>query len=124
MHPIGSAFLLSALMVAACFRSSELTPPRTENPSLHLTSTENDDTDTDGIPDNLDFCPDDQETWNGSQDEDGCPDRAVDMITPEPSAVPYLEGLDPPFRYFVRFAPGASQIDASGQQQLDLVART
>jgi outer membrane protein OmpA-like peptidoglycan-associated protein len=32
------------------------------------------DKDGDGIPDNVDKCPNDPETYNGFQDEDGCPD--------------------------------------------------
>jgi outer membrane protein OmpA-like peptidoglycan-associated protein len=32
------------------------------------------DRDNDGIRDDLDKCPDDPETYNGYQDEDGCPD--------------------------------------------------
>ena len=32
------------------------------------------DTDKDGIPDNLDKCPKEAETFNGYQDTDGCPD--------------------------------------------------
>ena len=32
------------------------------------------DKDGDGIPDNVDKCPNDPETYNGYQDEDGCPD--------------------------------------------------
>lgn len=33
------------------------------------------DRDGDGIPDELDQCPDDPETFNGYEDEDGCPDE-------------------------------------------------
>jgi outer membrane protein OmpA-like peptidoglycan-associated protein len=33
------------------------------------------DRDHDRIPDAIDACPDDPETYNGYQDEDGCPDR-------------------------------------------------
>lgn len=33
------------------------------------------DSDGDGIPDVLDACPDDPETFNGVDDEDGCPDE-------------------------------------------------
>ncbi|HUT99083.1 MAG TPA: OmpA family protein [bacterium] len=32
------------------------------------------DSDRDGVPDNKDMCPDEPETINGYQDEDGCPD--------------------------------------------------
>ena len=33
------------------------------------------DTDGDGIPDSIDKCPNEPETFNGYQDEDGCPDE-------------------------------------------------
>jgi hypothetical protein len=33
------------------------------------------DRDNDGIPDEVDKCPDDPESFNGVDDEDGCPDR-------------------------------------------------
>src|SRR5262249_24681478 len=33
------------------------------------------DTDGDGIPDRLDKCPNEPETFNGFEDEDGCPDQ-------------------------------------------------
>jgi len=36
------------------------------------------DRDNDGIRDDLDKCPDDPETYNGFQDEDGCPDSLGD----------------------------------------------
>jgi outer membrane protein OmpA-like peptidoglycan-associated protein len=35
---------------------------------------ENTDSDHDGVPDSKDMCPDEPETINGYQDEDGCPD--------------------------------------------------
>ncbi len=34
------------------------------------------DRDGDGLADNIDKCPDEPETYNGFQDEDGCPDEA------------------------------------------------
>jgi OmpA-OmpF porin, OOP family len=38
----------------------------------------NDDRDGDGIPNDLDGCPDEPETVNGYQDTDGCPDKDTD----------------------------------------------
>jgi len=46
-------------------------PPQEDLP---LTDGQANDSDDDGIPDNLDACPDAPETYNGFQDEDGCPD--------------------------------------------------
>lgn len=39
------------------------------------------DRDGDGIPDSVDKCPDEPETFNGFQDDDGCPDRGQVVIT-------------------------------------------
>jgi outer membrane protein OmpA-like peptidoglycan-associated protein len=38
------------------------------------------DRDGDGIPDNVDKCPDQPETKNGYQDEDGCPDQVIEDL--------------------------------------------
>jgi outer membrane protein OmpA-like peptidoglycan-associated protein len=38
------------------------------------------DRDGDGIPDRLDKCPDQPETFNGYQDEDGCPDKPATVV--------------------------------------------
>jgi outer membrane protein OmpA-like peptidoglycan-associated protein len=38
------------------------------------------DTDGDGIPDSIDKCPNEPETFNGYQDEDGCPDEVPAAI--------------------------------------------
>lgn len=37
------------------------------------------DGDGDGIPDNKDLCPTIQETWNGINDEDGCPEIGLEL---------------------------------------------
>jgi outer membrane protein OmpA-like peptidoglycan-associated protein len=39
------------------------------------------DRDKDGIPDDKDPCPDEPEVFNGIKDEDGCPDKELDLIT-------------------------------------------
>ena len=39
------------------------------------------DRDKDGIPDDLDKCPDEPETYNGYQDEDGCPDKGRVVVS-------------------------------------------
>ncbi len=39
------------------------------------------DRDGDGIPDSVDRCPDEPETHNGFQDEDGCPDRGRVIVS-------------------------------------------
>lgn len=40
---------------------------------------EQEDKDGDGIEDNKDLCPDIQETWNGIEDSDGCPEIGQDI---------------------------------------------
>jgi outer membrane protein OmpA-like peptidoglycan-associated protein len=51
--------------------ASAATPPAPPHPTPRLP-----DRDGDGIPDALDKCPDQPETYNGFEDEDGCPDRS------------------------------------------------
>jgi len=43
------------------------------------------DSDGDGIPDRLDKCPQEKETFNGIDDDDGCPDKGPELavLTPE-----------------------------------------
>jgi hypothetical protein len=41
------------------------------------------DRDADGIPDDLDKCPDAPETYNGFEDQDGCPDKGRVVVTEE-----------------------------------------
>ncbi|MBX3187945.1 MAG: DUF4139 domain-containing protein [Labilithrix sp.] len=41
------------------------------------------DRDGDGIPDDVDKCPDEPETFNGQDDDDGCPDRGRVVIESE-----------------------------------------
>ena len=53
---------------------------------LQFTSPDTRDSDLDGVPDAKDECPDDQETFNGVDDEDGCPD--------EDTAAPAAEATD------------------------------
>ena len=50
-------------------------------PKLDLTvgSGEEIDTDGDGIPDSKDLCPTIQETWNGIDDTDGCPEVGQEL---------------------------------------------
>ena len=64
---------------AACARRRTC-PRRTGSPPTAPRVAKNDfpDRDNDGIRDDLDKCPDDPETYNGYQDEDGCPDSPGD----------------------------------------------
>lgn len=51
------------------------------------------DGDGDGIPDSRDLCPDQPETYNGYQDEDGCPDRVPPRALLTPDKIEILEPL-------------------------------
>jgi outer membrane protein OmpA-like peptidoglycan-associated protein len=52
-----------------------LAPPRTEQQSAGFVGEAGGDSDHDGIPDAADRCPGEPETYNGFEDDDGCPDR-------------------------------------------------
>ena len=41
------------------------------------------DRDNDGVPNGFDMCPEDRETWNSFQDDDGCPDEVPMMLSNE-----------------------------------------
>jgi outer membrane protein OmpA-like peptidoglycan-associated protein len=45
-----------------------------ESPADRCVTVRRGDRDGDGIPDDIDRCPDVRETWNTFEDEDGCPD--------------------------------------------------
>ena len=47
------------------------------------------DTDKDGLNDDVDECPNEQETWNKFEDKDGCPD-----IVPEQKRYKHDADLD------------------------------
>lgn len=51
------------------------------------------DGDGDGIPASRDRCPDQPETYNGYQDEDGCPDRIPPRAALTPDKIEILEPL-------------------------------
>jgi len=46
------------------------------------------DSDGDGIPDNLDSCPNQPETYNGILDLDGCPDDYIPRIDSDQDGLP------------------------------------
>jgi len=69
------------------------------------------DSDADGIPDVDDKCPNEPETYNGSNDEDGCPDRGLVIIN------------SPPPQYVTRisFTRSSSKIRAADEDTLEEV---
>ena len=58
------------------------------------------DSDADAIPDIDDKCPNEPETYNGSADEDGCPDKGLVIIDSPP----------PQYATRISFARGSSKI--------------
>lgn len=71
------------------------------------------DKDGDGIADRLDKCPDQQETFNGRDDEDGCPDGEATVVVSE-------SGLE--LKQKVFFELGNAAIKAESFKLLDTVA--
>jgi len=84
-------------------------PPRAAPPADDFP-----DRDHDGIRDDLDKCPDEPETYNGYQDEDGCPDS--DIVTDAGSELVVLRSIDFEFDS-AKLAPTAAPV-------LDAVAFT
>lgn len=72
------------------------------------------DRDADGILDVADRCPDDDETTNGRDDDDGCPDTGRVIVTESVLAI-----LDK-----IHFAPGSDRPTDLSQPVLDAVAAT
>jgi len=70
------------------------------------------DSDGDGIPDDRDKCPNDKETVNGYEDDDGCPDKA-NVIATDHKDYALSE---------IYFATGASQPGAESSPLLDEMA--
>lgn len=72
------------------------------------------DADKDGIPDAQDKCPQEPETFNGYEDEDGCPDRGRVVVTDSS-----IEVLD-----MVYFTAKSDKVKPESAPILDAVAAT
>jgi outer membrane protein OmpA-like peptidoglycan-associated protein len=70
------------------------------------------DADHDGIPDESDKCPTEPETYNGFQDDDGCPDRANVVVSH--SSITILEQI--------HFRDGSTVIEPASTRILDALA--
>ena len=70
------------------------------------------DPDHDGLPDTIDQCPAEPETYNDVRDDDGCPDATVEEVA--------LRG---PIRAVVPLIGRRVQVAPEATQVLDLVAR-
>ncbi|MBM4344473.1 MAG: OmpA family protein [Deltaproteobacteria bacterium] len=71
------------------------------------------DADGDGIPDRRDRCPAEKETFNGKDDDDGCPD-GTETVVVTATEVKILQK--------VHFEPGKAEIRAESHALLDAVA--
>lgn len=71
------------------------------------------DRDEDGIADQLDKCPDQKETFNGKDDDDGCPDGAETVVVTKGA-------IDIKDKVF--FATGTADIKAESHKLLNTVA--
>jgi outer membrane protein OmpA-like peptidoglycan-associated protein len=72
------------------------------------------DRDKDGIPDHLDKCPDEPETYNGFEDEDGCPD--VGKVVIEDNEILIMEKI--------MFETNSAEIRPESFDLLDAIATT
>lgn len=72
------------------------------------------DRDKDGIPDHLDKCPDEPETYNGFEDEDGCPD--VGKVVVEDNEILIMEKI--------MFETNSAEIRPESFDLLDAIATT
>lgn len=81
---------------------------RTTNPTASA------DTDHDGIPDSQDKCPNEPETYNGTEDSDGCPDRGRVIISQSK-----IEILDQLF-----FKRDSAKIEPASRPLIEAIAAT
>jgi outer membrane protein OmpA-like peptidoglycan-associated protein len=82
-HSGGITMFFRITVIALCFiTATGCTPRRKVVPVQNVVlDAAPPDRDHDGIPDSVDKCPDEPETFNGYQDEDGCPDVVPVRLT-------------------------------------------
>ena len=83
--------------------------------NVHQTDPTNPDTDGDGVLDGVDKCPLEPETYNGFQDEDGCPDKKPEIVFTKKAPI-ILDG--------VNFKVGSAELTSGAKLVLDKVVRT
>jgi outer membrane protein OmpA-like peptidoglycan-associated protein len=116
---LGPVLLSVALATAACGGGAAHAPSpnvaaSTTSPAEPPTHAAADaDTDGDRIPDADDKCPNEPETYNGRDDEDGCPDRSIGVIV-DTADVQILER--------VPFAKNGSKLPTASQAKIDEIA--
>ncbi len=108
-------FAVSALFAALLFNAGALfAQPNAPSSDAadSVAATGEADPDHDGLPDSIDQCPAEPETYNDVSDDDGCPDVTVEEVA--------LRG---PIRAIVPLIGRRLQVAPEVTQVLDLVAR-
>jgi outer membrane protein OmpA-like peptidoglycan-associated protein len=107
--------LVTAVIAAGC---SAPTPIATADPATQSAkpkpASKPVDSDGDGIPDAVDKCPNEPETYNGFEDEDGCPDKGRVLLIESPIAIVDV----------LTFDEGSDAITPAMSPALDAVAKT
>ncbi|MDB4995817.1 MAG: outer membrane protein OmpA [Myxococcaceae bacterium] len=119
---LGPALLSLALATAACGGGATHAP----SPSVAASSTSDAapapapsiaaadvDSDHDRIPDSMDKCPNEPETYNGRDDEDGCPDKSIGVI---------VDNADVQVMAKIPFAKSAAKLAPESRATLDEIA--
>lgn len=75
-HLVLPALLAATLLVAPSALRAQPQPDGADS----LAVATDDDADHDGLPAVIDQCPDAPETYNGTQDDDGCPDATLEEV--------------------------------------------
>lgn len=107
---IGALFAAALLFTLDALRAQPRAPSSDAADSLAATGEA--DPDHDGLPDAIDQCPAESETYNDVRDEDGCPDASVEEVA--------LRG---PIRAVVPLIGRRMQVAPEATQVLDLIAR-
>ncbi len=108
--PLGALFTAALLFTISALHAQPRTPSSDATDSLATAGEA--DPDRDGLPDSIDQCPAEPETYNDVRDEDGCPDATVEEVA--------LRG---PIRAVVPLIGRRVQVAPEATQVLDLVAR-
>jgi hypothetical protein len=75
-HSARTALLAAALLFAPASLRAQPQPDGADS----LAAATDDDADHDGLPSVIDQCPEAPETYNGTQDDDGCPDATLEEV--------------------------------------------
>ena len=110
-HPPNRALPTATFLFAVGALHAQLRAPSSDAADS-LAAAGEADPDHDGLPDSVDQCPAEPETYNDVRDEDGCPDASVEEVA--------LRG---PIRAIVPLIGRRTQVAPEATQVLDLVAQ-